>query len=82
LHDGITAERLGIPAMAVMTTRFVSAADLMARVLGFADYRFAVIAHPIISARDDALRDMAEAAIVQARDLLLDRSGRLPAPDG
>ncbi len=64
--------------MAVMTTRFVSAADLMARVLGFADYRFAVIAHPISSAGDEALCDMAAAAMVQARDLLLDGPRRLP----
>jgi hypothetical protein len=70
------AERLGIPAMAMMTTRFVSAAELMARVLGFSGYRFAVIAHPISSAGDDALRDMAAAAVVQARDLLLDGSVR------
>ncbi len=60
--------------MAVMTTRFVSAAELMARVLGFPGYRFAVIAHPISSAGDDALRDMATAAVVQARDMLLDGS--------
>jgi hypothetical protein len=83
LHDGVTAERLGIPAMAVMTTRFVSAAELMARVLGFPFYRFAVIAHPISSASDGALRDMAAAAVVQAHDLLLDRSvaGAPPARD-
>jgi len=60
--------------MAVMTTRFVSAAELMARVLGFPGYRFAVIAHPISSAGDDALRDMAAGAVVQARDLLVDGS--------
>jgi hypothetical protein len=57
--------------MAVMTTRFVSAAELMARVLGFPDYQFAVIAHPISSADDDALRAMAKTAAVQARRLLL-----------
>ena len=57
--------------MAVMTTRFVSAAELMARVLGFADYPFAVIAHPISSANDDALRAMAQVAVDQARRLLL-----------
>ncbi len=45
--------------MAVMTTRFVSAAELMARVLGFPGYEFAVIAHPISSASDEGLRDMA-----------------------
>ena len=41
--------------MAVMTTRFVSAAELMARVLGFPGYEFAVIPHPISSASDEDL---------------------------
>ena len=57
--------------MAVMTTRFVSAAELMARVLGFPDYPFAVIVHPISSATDDGLRDMAATAAAQTRRLLL-----------
>ena len=57
--------------MAVMTTRFVSAADLMARVLGFPGYAFATIAHSISSASDDALREAAAAATEQARTLLL-----------
>jgi hypothetical protein len=57
--------------MAVMTTRFVSAAELMARVLGYANYRFAVIEHPISSADDNALRSMAQVAADQARTLLL-----------
>ena len=57
--------------MAVMTTRFVSAAELMARVLGFPGYAFAVIPHPISSATDDGLRAMAAAAATQARRLLL-----------
>jgi hypothetical protein len=56
--------------MAVMTTRFVSAAALMARVLGFADYTFAVIPHPISSASDDALLAAAATAMDQARTLL------------
>jgi hypothetical protein len=57
--------------MAVMTTRFVTAAEMMARVLGFAGYEFAIIAHPISSADDAALRAMAEAASAQARRQLL-----------
>jgi hypothetical protein len=71
LHDAITAERLGVPALAVMTARFVSAAELMARVLGFSGYPFAVIPHPISSASDAQLRDMAVSAIEQAGRLLL-----------
>ena len=57
--------------MAVMTTRFVSAAELMARVLGFPGYAFATIAHPISSASDETLREMAAEAAGQARRLLL-----------
>ena len=58
--------------MAVMTTRFVSAAELMARVLGFGGYPFAVIAHPVSSASDAELRGMSAIAITEARRLLLE----------
>jgi hypothetical protein len=54
-----------------MTMRFVSAAELMCRVLGVPDYRFAVIGHPISSAGDAALAQYAGATIEQARTLLL-----------
>ena len=57
--------------MAVMTTRFVSAAALMARVLGYPGYECAVIPHPISSATGDALRQAAATATDQARRLLL-----------
>ena len=57
--------------MAIMTTRFVSAAELMARVLGFPGYAFAVIPHPISSASDDELREMAATVAADARRLLL-----------
>jgi hypothetical protein len=70
LHDSIVAERLGVPAVAVMTTRFVSAAELMSRVLGMPAYAFAVIDHPVSSATDAGLADMARATIEQMRGLL------------
>ena len=54
-----------------MTTRFVSAAELMCRVLGMPDYKFAVIGHPLSSASDDELAEYARATIAQARQLLL-----------
>ena len=58
---------MGVPAVAVMTTRFVSAAELMSRVLGMPDYQFAVIDHPVSSATDAGLEAMARATIEQAR---------------
>ena len=54
-----------------MTSRFVSAAEMMSRVLGMPDYRFAVIGHPVSSATDDELKAMARAAIDQGRALLV-----------
>jgi hypothetical protein len=55
----------------VMTTRFVSAAELMCRVLGVPGFKFAVIDHPISRASDQRLADYARATIVQARQILL-----------
>lgn len=54
-----------------MTERFASAAELMASVLGFPGYGFATIAHPISSASDDDLRDMAATVISRMPELLL-----------
>ena len=54
-----------------MTARFVSAAELMCRVLGVPDFKFATIDHPISSASDDELAARARATIEQARAILL-----------
>ncbi len=54
-----------------MTERFVSAAELMARVLGMPGYPFVVIPHPVSSATDDGLRGMAKIAAEWMRRLLL-----------
>jgi len=62
---------VGIPAIGVMTTRFVTAAELMSRVLGMDGYRFTIIEHPIASATDDGLRAMAAATMRDVRALLL-----------
>ena len=60
-----------MPAIGVMTTRFVSAAELMCRVLGMPGYQFAVIDHPIRSASDERLAEYARATMEQAHALLL-----------
>lgn len=60
-----------MPAIGVMTARFVSAAEQMCRVLGMPDYKFVVIGHPISSASDAQLGDYARATIAQARELLI-----------
>ena len=56
-----------------MTERFVSAAELMSRVLGMPDYRFARIGHPVSSATDKGLDAMARLAIEQGKAMLVRR---------
>ncbi len=62
-----------MPAVGVMTERFVSAAELMSRVLGMPGYRFAVIGHPVSSASDAQLAQMAASTAEQMRDILFAR---------
>jgi len=60
-----------VPGIAVMTEPFVTAAELMRRVVGMPTYKFVVIGHPISSASDEQVAEYARATIEQARHLLL-----------
>jgi hypothetical protein len=64
-------EKAGVPTVAVITSAFVDAAALMARVCGMPGYGFAVVGHPISSAKDEELADKAQQTLVQAERLLL-----------
>jgi hypothetical protein len=65
------AERQGVPAVGVMTTRFATAAKLMARVLGMPEHRFVEIEHPISNAGDAGLEARARAVIGELTGLLI-----------
>ena len=67
----MAGERLNIPSVGVMTTKFVSAAELMARVLGADGYPFAVIEHPISSASDAELAEQARLTAERSIALLV-----------
>ncbi len=69
----MSAERLGIPAVAVITDRFEASARAMAAANGLPDYPFAVIAHPIAGNSDEELRDKAELAVRRLVPLLTQR---------
>ena len=73
MHDAIAAETRGIPAVAVMTDRFVASARAVAELNGLPDYPFVVIAHPIANDGDDELRRKAEAVVAQIAALLTER---------
>jgi hypothetical protein len=64
LHDSTTLERLGIPAVPIATTEFMTAARAQASALGRAGFDAVYVAHPIqdqtaaeIEARADAVVD-------------------------
>ena len=54
-----------------MTSNFVSAGELMSRVLGVPDYDFAVIEHPVSSASDSELKARAEATYAAMQRIVL-----------
>ncbi len=53
-----------------MTSKFVSAAELMSRVLGAESYRFVVIEHPISSASMEMLAERARQAVADSAAIL------------
>jgi len=69
----MSAEKLGIPAVAVITDRFEASARAMAAANGLPEYPFAVIAHPIAGNGDDELRGKAELVVQQMVPLLTQR---------
>ncbi|HJQ85604.1 MAG TPA: hypothetical protein VKA21_16060 [Candidatus Binatia bacterium] len=70
MHDAITIERTGTPAVAVMTDRFTRTAELMAETCGLPNYPFAIITHPISSNDDAQLKAKADDAVVRCVELL------------
>ena len=71
MHDAVSRERAGTPALGVMTSRFVSAAELMSNVLGAPGYKFAVIDHPVSSASDTELANKAKKVVELIDELIL-----------
>jgi hypothetical protein len=68
--DGTIFERKGLQTAAVLTDTFLRPGDAMARVQGFANYRYAVITHPISSLNSDQIRARAEQALPQVLSIL------------
>ena len=71
MHDAIIGERRGLPSVGVLTSQFVSAGDLMARVLGADGYQFVVTPHPISSATVSELEVHARQAVQASCRILI-----------
>ena len=74
----MSAEKLGLPAVAIITDRFEASARAMAEANGLADYPFAVIAHPIAGNTDEELREKAGRAVEAIVPLLTRRKTAEP----
>ena len=66
---------MGVPSFSIMTSKFVSAAEMMSRALGAENFPFAVVNHPISSATKDELKIQAGNALQEGIKFLL-KSGR------
>ncbi len=70
MHDGITFEQYGKPAVVLCTYPFEVTAKNIARVLGLPDYRFVMLEHPIGSRTLAEIQVRAQDAYDQAVDIL------------
>ena len=74
MHDAIEAERLGIPAVAIITDRFARTAQAVSVVNGLKDYPFSIIPHPVANNDDNVLRAKAREAVKEIVTLLTERA--------
>ena len=59
-----------------MTERFVRSAQVVAQLNGVPDYPFVIIAHPVASDDDEALRRKAESAVSTIVGILTQRAAK------
>ena len=71
MHDGITFEQYGKPAVVLCTPPFEVTAKNIARMLGLPDYPFVMVEHPMGSRTLPEIKTLAEAAYTQALPILL-----------
>ena len=70
MHDGISYEQHGKPAVVICTHPFEKTADNIARALGVAGYRYVMVEHPIGSRTLPELQERAAEAYRQGVEIL------------
>jgi hypothetical protein len=68
--DGTVFEKRGIPAAAIITHTFTASANAMARRNGFADYRYAMIPHPLSSLDAEQVKQRAREVLAEVLSIL------------
>lgn len=62
MFDAIIFEKLGVPAVPIITRPFAPTAAAMGKLHGLVDYPFVAVDHPITSLGHDELRERARVA--------------------
>jgi hypothetical protein len=65
LHDAVAIDRIGVPAVALISDQFRNGAATVARMRGADGYRFTVVQHPLGSLNEERLWERAEEAYPQ-----------------
>lgn len=70
MADGIIFERLGVPAVSLVTDAFPSSSNAMARLRGAPGYRYAMVPHPLSSLTPEECRQRAGQVLPVVVDIL------------
>ncbi len=70
MHDGIHAEKAGIPSVTICTDAFVETSQAMARMWGASDYPVIFTEHPVDQLSKQELRARAEDMVQQIVSIL------------
>ena len=70
MHDGISFEQLGKPALVICTHPFQKTGDNIARNMGLSGYKYAMVEHPIGSRTLSELQERANDAYRQGVEIL------------
>ena len=70
MADGAILERRGIPAAVIITHTFTRPAQVMARVYGYPEYRYAAIPHPISSLNAEQITQRAATVLPEVLAIL------------
>ena len=71
IANAIDLERRGVPAFLVSTPPFLDVVRTMVKIKGMPQIRWGVVEHPLVSLKEDALRERARDAARQFREIIL-----------
>jgi len=76
MHDGVTFEERGVPAVVVVTTAFQAEAERHKAALGMSNLEIAVIEHPLLTQKAEGIAARAAHVVKRGRDILLTEKSR------